>query len=226
MKKNTEVNKTIASEETIQQWHKGLRSWHKKNNRHFPWRENSSIYELTVAEVLLQKTPASRIINTYNWIINGYTSFNELACADVKILKKKLQILGLQKRAVFLKNISSKIVKEYKGVPPSNEKKLLSLPGIGSYTSRAIMCFGFNKRCAVVDSNVGRIYKRVFDFRSEKEKPSTDLDLRRFAEKMLPKHDFRQYNYALLDFAALICKSKNPKCDKCFAAEFCKNISS
>jgi len=98
---------------------------------------------------------------------------------------------------------------------------LIGLPGVGLYTARALLCFGFGKDVSLVDVNVARILSRVFGVLERKRRPSEDEILWSLAAKIVPKGLGPQYNETLLDHAALICKKK-PKCNICPVAKLCE----
>jgi A/G-specific adenine glycosylase len=107
---------------------------------------------------------------------------------------------------------------------PSEVDALLKLPRVGPYVANATLCFGDNQRKAIVDRNVRRVYPRVFGERF----PHSNRDQREFAKTMLPEGNSkaRKYNFALLDFGALICKKQEPLCEECFAREYCSYYQS
>jgi A/G-specific adenine glycosylase len=92
---------------------------------------------------------------------------------------------------------------------------LLNIKGIGNYIARSILIHGKNERFSLIDPNFIRIYKRVFNIESEKRRPRDDKNLWKKVEILLPESNFSEYSYAILDFGAVICKLKNPKCSIC-----------
>ena len=173
--------------------------WYKSNKRDFPWRYIYDPYRVLVSEVLLQQTGAEQIIPYYYRIINEYRSIEELANGDLNFLKDIFRNIGLVYRADRLINISKDILKRYGRIPDS-QNQLLSIKGIGKYTCNSVLCFGYNKRYPIVDTNVIRVFKQLLDYESKAQRPHTDKELWHFAEMMLPEEDYLDYNYALLDF--------------------------
>ena len=45
---------------------------------------------------------------------------------------------------------------------PADAEALRKLPGIGAYTAGAVSSFAYERRAALVDTNVARVLKRVF----------------------------------------------------------------
>ncbi|NHI93567.1 MAG: hypothetical protein EAX96_13855 [Candidatus Lokiarchaeota archaeon] len=194
--------------------------WYQKNMRDFPWRKTRHPYEILVAEVMLQKTQAASVLKTYQSFLKNYPNLKSLYNASQEELENHLLDLGLfRRRARDLKRISE-ILHEINQIPKS-KKELIALPGIGDYMANAIKCFAFGEKIPIVDANVGRIISRFFNF-EVKSAPSRDKRLFDFISEIIPENA-RDFNYALLDFGALICKAQNPLCNACPLCFKCSN---
>lgn len=205
----------------IRNFHKYIYKWYFKNQRMFPWRYTYNPYKVLVSEILLQQTNAEKVVQPYNVIVKKYRSVYELADADIVFLKNIFKNLGLFYRADRLINISKQIIKKYEGIIPDKRQDLLSIKGIGNYISSAVLCFGYKKPYAIVDTNVIRVFERLFDFKSANKRPHTDKKVWQFAQAILPLENYVDYNYGLLDFAATVCKSKKPICSNCLMHNIC-----
>ena len=104
------------------------------------------------------------------------------------------------------------------GLFPRSLRRLRKIPGLGEYSARAVMCFAFGTRTAIVDSNVERVLNRLLC--SSNRKPSAK-DLQRIADSLVPAGRSRQFNWAVLDFAAAICRYDRPRCEKCPLSQIC-----
>jgi A/G-specific adenine glycosylase len=196
--------------------------WYKKKGRDFPWRYNKDIYQVLVSELLLQKTDAPKVEAVFNDFFSAYKEIHDIYKAEIKDIEEKLLHLGLYKhRADRLKSIAQTIVENYSGEIPQNKEDLLKLKGVGEYISNAVLCFGYNEPEPIVDTNVIRIFNRLFKMQSSKKRPRNDKDIWKFAGELLPKKKIQDYNYGLLDFASLICKSKKPVCHSCMFLNYC-----
>lgn len=191
---------------------KTLLEWHKENRRSFPWRDEIDPYKVLIAEFFLQRTPANRVAIIHPEFIKRYPNPQALINADPCKLAKDYISLGLVKRMTWLVNSMKIVCENYDAMIPDSKELLKKLPGIGEYTASAILCFAFKKEVEIVDANIIRIYARIYNM-SKKE-------IFNQAKKLLPKNNVFQYNEALLDFAALICK-KNPLCNNCFLNAYC-----
>jgi len=200
-----------------------LLTWFKDNKRVFPWRERREPYAVLIAEVLLRKTDAPKVLAVYEGFLTRYPNFEEVASAPVKELIEVLKPLGLyRRRANELKGLAKSIVKEHKGRLPRSKKELIKLPGVGNYIANAVLCFAFNEDVPLLDSNIIRVLERVFSLKSFRARPRTDKELWEAAGKIIPKNQAKDFNLALLDFAAQICTARNPKCDLCFFESLCE----
>jgi A/G-specific adenine glycosylase len=189
--------------------------WYSTNKRNFPWRYTYDPYKVMVSEILLQRTQAQQVIDPYNEILFRYKNIKNLSEAEEKDLLILIKNIGLHKRAAILKNISKEIVQKYSGIIPRKKDSLIKIKGIGNYTANSILCFGYNKPYGLIDTNISRIYIRFFDLTITTKRVHADKNLWNFAEGMIPSENYVDYNYALLDFGALICKKSKPLCSKC-----------
>jgi A/G-specific adenine glycosylase len=118
--------------------------------------------------------------------------------------------------------IASEIQHRFGGVIPESldDLKLLYGKGFGNYMAHALLCFSFGKDVAVVDANVERILKRVFSLKIRKN-GHRDRKLWTFAAQLIPSGRGREYNWALIDFGAMVCTPYSPKCSSCPILKVC-----
>ena len=198
-----------------------LLKWYKANKRDFPWRNgNLTPFQVLLAELMLQKTNATQVEKIFPEFIEKYPnplSINEL---EESFLSDLLKPLGLyNRRARDLKKLADMIINN-NNTFPNDKKKLLELPGVGDYIANAVLCFAFHEKVPIIDANVGRVMKRVYSF-PVKGAPSRDKVLTKRMEEIIPDNNFKDFNYAILDFAALTCLPRNPRCLECPLYELC-----
>ena len=195
--------------------------WYEKNGRGYIWRGHSDPYKILVSEIMLQQTNADRVSPVYQRFTQQYPNIRALAPAELPDLMTVMKPIGLGYRAGRLKRVAEKLVAEYEADFPATEEALMAFSGIGRYISNAILCFAFDKKVALVDVNVVRLYDRVFGVTSEKARPRDDPKLWKFAGEMLPVTRFKEYNLALIDFSSQVCTLRKPKCDRCSLSSLC-----
>lgn len=199
-----------------------LRQWYRKHHRSYPWRNTKNPYKILISEFLLQKTNADLALITYKNLVKNYPNPKSLASARTDNLKRLISSIGLSYRAERLIRTANQLVYEFRGQVPDNRQDLLKLYGVGLYISNAVLCFAYNKRTAIIDTNTIRIFNRVFGITSNLKRSRTDKNLEKKIAIYLPSRELKQFNYALLDFGALICVAKHPKCVYCPLNDFCK----
>jgi len=196
---------------------KEILKWYDNNKRILPWRKHltkkQKQYFTLVSEIMLQQTQVKTVIPYFNNFIKKIPNLSALARINERKLMKCWEGLGYYSRARNLKKTAQKIIKEFKGNLPDNIEQLKSLPGIGDYTSTAIMAIAFNKQFIPLDGNVERILKRVFYLKTEKEISKDNLHKKKsFFGKSNRPSDYAQ---AIMEIGALICKPTKPLCYEC-----------
>ena len=191
--------------------------WYDNNKRVLPWRKKVSLkkreYYTLVSEFMLQQTQVKTVIPYFDNFIKKISNINSLAKVKNETLMRYWEGLGYYSRARNLKKTAIKILKEYNGRLPSTIEELKALPGIGDYTSKAIMAIAFNKKIIPLDGNVERILKRVFYLRKEDEISKEYLNNKIFF--FGSSNRASDYAQAIMEIGALVCKPNNPLCIKC-----------
>ena len=191
--------------------------WYDNNKRFLPWRKKVSKkqreYFTLVSEFMLQQTQVKTVIPYFINFIKKIPNLEGLSKVKNETLMRCWEGLGYYSRARNLKKTAIKTLKEFKGRLPSNIEDLKKFPGIGDYTSKAIMAIAFNKKIIPLDGNVERILKRVFYLRNEKEISKEYLNSKiHFFGSSNRASDYAQ---AIMEIGALVCKPNNPLCFKC-----------
>ena len=201
-------------------------NWYDNNKRDLPWRKKVSRtqkeYFTLVSEFMLQQTQVKTVIPYFENFISKIPDLKSLSRVRDAKLMKCWEGLGYYSRARNLKKSAKQIINEFKGQLPKNEDDLKSLPGIGDYTSKAIMEIALNKKIIPLDGNVERILKRVFYLKKQKEISKENLHQKKiFFGETIRASDYAQ---AIMEIGALICKPSNPLCYQCPISQNCKSF--
>jgi A/G-specific adenine glycosylase len=191
-----------------------LKWYFDKDKRSFPWRKSKDPYQVLIAEIMLQRTKAEQVVPVFLSFIERFPSPKELSKAKKSEIESYFAKLGLMWRALKVKLLSEKLVKDFNGMVPRERSQLMSLPGVGDYVADAVLCFAFDEDVAIIDSNVCRVIGRVFGLEPKSEARKDPL-YREIAKRLAPSGKCREYNWAIIDHAATICTPKNPKCGIC-----------
>jgi A/G-specific adenine glycosylase len=192
-----------------------LLRWYSRHARRFSWRETRDPYQILLAEVLLQRTQAVQVEDHYRHVVAAFPTPRALAAASLEDVREVLRPLGLAKRAATLKRMAEELVTRFGGEVPTGVPVLMTLSGVGRYIASAAACFATGARVATLDANVVRVFSRFFGITSEKQRPRDDPALWALADSLLPRKGVVNYNRALIDFAALVCKPRVPLCPTC-----------
>lgn len=194
---------------------KRLLAWYKVSGRRFQWRNKSiTNYQKVIAEVLLQRTKAETIAKFYTQFLIDYPNWKSLADANVKDIEEYLKPIGLyRQRSVRLQNLAKEMVKR-NGRLPQDRHGLESIPFMGQYIANAVELVVFNQPSPLVDVNMARVIERFFGPRKMAD-IRYDPYLQDLAYKIVNHQEAKYLNWAILDFAALICVARIPKCGIC-----------
>ena len=197
---------------------KKILSWYDNNKRTLPWRisqtHRKKQYYRILSEFMLQQTQVKTVIPYFNNFIKKIPSLKALSNSNEKRVLKLWEGLGYYTRAKNLHKTSKILIKRYNGQIPNSFVKLKELPGIGDYTANILLALIYNQPRVALDGNVKRVLSRLDNINTEdavnlfKTKRNGDL-----AE-------------ALMEFGALICKSKDPRCNECQIKKMCMYFAS
>jgi A/G-specific adenine glycosylase len=199
--------------------HQPVLAWYKESKRDLPWR-HSDPWGVLVSEIMLQQTPVARVLPIYIQWMKRWPSAASLATATPAEVITAWGRLGYPRRALRLHECAKVITGPYQGVVPRTEKELRELPGIGEYTSAAIVAFAFNGRSLVLDINIRRLFSRVIDGVEVPSAAPTKSE-RIAREKLIPVRDPHIWAAATMELGALICTAKKPQCGQCPLAKQC-----
>ena len=141
-----------------------LLQWYGSNRRDLPWRRTMQPYRILVSEVMLQQTQVDRVIVKYRSFLSQFPSVKRLAEASPADVITAWEGLGYNRRALYLQKAAVMIRSIFSGRFPKEEEALKMLPGVGDYTSRAILSFAFDRPVALLDTNHRKFYARIFGY--------------------------------------------------------------
>ena len=203
------------------EWEKKILHWYSLNKRDLPWRnkENQIFYKIWISEIMLQQTQVSVVIPFYSKFIKKWPTLEDFYKAKLDDILLIWQGMGYYRRAHNLFK-AKEILKKNRNITISSSF-LRKLPGIGEYTSGAIAAILKDETCSVVDGNIERILKRVFNLKSNDK--FLKKKIREISALLTPNKNNGIYCQSLMDLANLICKVKNPKCEICPVFKYCES---
>jgi len=207
---------------------KKILTWYDNNKRNLPWRVSKKspkrLYYRLVSEFMLQQTQVKTVIPYFNKFTKKFKTLEILAkCNERKVLKL-WEGLGYYRRARNLLACSRLLVKKYNSRLPYEINEINKLPGIGNYTASALLGLVYEKPTIAVDGNVKRVFGRILNKKEKK------IDFENFIQinkkKLFSTKRNSDFVEALMEFGALVCKPKDPKCSVCCLKQSCKYFKS
>lgn len=196
-------------------FHRLIVDWYRQNKRDLPWRNTINPYKIWLSETILQQTRVEQGLSYYYKFIEHFPTINDLACTNEETILNLWQGLGYYSRARNLHNTAKSIVDQFNGNFPSTYESLIQLKGIGPYTAAAIASFSFNECKAVVDGNVYRVLSRIFNISTPIDSTEGKKVFQELASELIPANNPAEHNQAIMEFGALHCTPKKPKCENC-----------
>jgi A/G-specific adenine glycosylase len=197
--------------------------WYAHAARDLPWRRPGvSPWAVLVSEVMLQQTPVARVLPAYAEWLARWPDAHTLAADSPGDAVRMWGKLGYPRRALRLHECAVAVVDRFDGVLPADVALLESLPGIGTYTARAVAVFAFGQRHPVVDTNVRRVVARAVAGQGDAGPPSTARDLAA-VDALLPLDEPSavRVSIALMELGALTCTARTPSCAACPIEQSC-----
>ena len=203
---------------------KKILAWYDNNKRNLPWRvskkSKKSLYYRVLSEFMLQQTQVKTVIPYFKVFLDNYPTLKSLSLSNERRILKLWEGLGYYSRARNLLATTKIIVNEHNSKLPKNLIDIKKLPGIGDYTANALLAFIYDYPTIAIDGNVKRVFSRILN------KNENKIDFKKLIEinkknlfKVKRNSDFVE---ALMEFGALICKPKEPKCYNCSIENVCK----
>ena len=174
-----------------------------------PWRLTHNPYYILVSEIMLQQTQVRRVMEKYERFIKVFPDFSSIARAPLRMVLREWQGLGYNRRAVALKQIAQRVMKEFGGDLPSSVETLITFPGIGRATSSAIAAFAFHEPTVFIETNIRRVF--IHSFFHDKTN-IRDAEIIPLVEKTLDISNPREWYYALMDYGVMLkqeCENPN-----------------
>ncbi len=191
-----------------------LLAWYRVHKRDLPWR-GATPYGVWVSEIMLQQTQVATVIPFYHRFMERFPTVEALADAPIEDALKYWAGLGYYARARNLHRAAQMVVAQHGGRVPDTPETIATLPGIGRYTSGAILSIAYNLPQPLVDANVIRVLCRVFGLRGDPKSTRNRAALWSLAAQLVPQDFPGDFNQGLMELGALICEPADPKCEQC-----------
>ena len=203
-----------------------LRRWFARNARDLPWRRTRDPYAVLVSELMLQQTQVSRVVTRYGEFLEQFPTLHDVARARPARVMEAWEGLGYYARARNLHRLARQVTDHGRmadATLPADAAELRELPGIGAYTAGAVSSFAYERRSALVDTNVARVIKRAFAPTVDTKSTRGQRRVWAIADCLLPRTGRATWvhNQALMELGALVCTARVARCGQCPVRPLC-----
>lgn len=204
---------------------KRLHAWYTDNCRNLPWRRDPEPYSVWVSEVMLQQTQVKTVLAYHDRFLKRFPTVRSLAAAEQQEVLKLWEGLGYYSRARHFHQAAVLVTSCHNGRIPDNWQAFRQLPGVGDYIASAVLSIAFNQPYAVVDGNVKRVISRLLAMDASVNGPRAHAVYLEPADVLLDRKAPGNFNQAMMELGALVCKPANPLCPSCPLNRFCAALN-
>jgi A/G-specific adenine glycosylase len=214
--------KTHLSPSQLKTFQTRLLEWFHAHKRDLPWRVSRDPYGIWIAEVMLQQTRIASVLPYYQRFLEKFPTVQSLANGSITEVLRLWSGLGYYGRAHHLHHAAKRIVSEHDGNFPRILETAQELPGIGHYTSAAVLSIAYDVPLAVLDGNVARVLARLCAIRDDLRVPRRWRELGETAQLWLACDSPGDWNQALMELGETVCTPQSPHCDVCPVSRWCQ----
>ena len=189
-----------------------LVEWFRREGKDYPWRRTTDPWHILVSELMLQQTTIPTVLGRYDRWMRQFPTPGHLAAVDEQTALRSWEGLGYYRRVRSLQAIAREIVNKFGGRFPDNAEGLKRLPGIGPYTSGALLSFAFNKAAPIVDANVARVLARIDNYSVPVDSTEGQKYLWSRAESLVDPEHACEFNSAIMELGQTCCISSRTAC--------------
>lgn len=222
--KNHKSQHNFFSTQSLHSFHQDLLSWYSRHKRDLPFRRTRDPYRIWLSEIMLQQTTISAVIPYYKRFLQRFPTLKSVAQASEQELLSLWQGLGYYSRVRNFQKACLQVLGEFDGRIPQTAAELKCLKGIGDYTAAAIASICFDEAVAVVDGNVKRVVARLTAYNKDIATAKATAYFKTTTSQLLAKKQPGNFNQAMMELGAMVCRPKAPLCLLCPVQKHCASF--
>ena len=187
----------------------------RAGRKHLPWQQQKTPYRVWISEIMLQQTQVATVIDYYQRFMQRFPTLSTLAAAPQDDVLAHWAGLGYYSRARNLHACAQRLQAEHGGEFPLSVDAIAELPGIGRSTAGAILSLGAGHWAPILDGNVKRVLCRVAGIELFKQPRKAEKRLWALSEQLTPAKRHADWNQAMMDIGATVCRRGTPLCQQC-----------
>lgn len=214
------LNNDIVPDWNERNFSKFLLLWYDEHKRSLPWRGEKDVYKVWISEIILQQTQIAQGWSYYERFISAFPDVLTLASADEDAVLKLWEGLGYYSRARNLLKAARQIA-DNGGIFPTDYDGVRALCGVGDYTAAAICSMAYGLPVAAIDGNAFRVLTRVYGIEEPIDTTLGRRTVTALANNLISRDRAGEFNQAMMDLGAMVCKSVSPQCAECPLQTIC-----
>lgn len=175
--------------------------YHKEGRSYLPWRATKNPYRILVSEVMLQQTQVDRVIPYYKNFLKQFSTIEKLAAAPLGDVLRVWSGLGYNRRAKMVHQAAQVVCREHAGRMPRSYEDLLTLPGVGDYTAKAVRVFAYNEPEIMIETNIRAVFLHHFFPNND---AVSDAEIKACMEQFGIPDQPRVWYAALMDYGSFL----------------------
>lgn len=174
--------------------------------------------QILVATILAAQCTDEKVNQITPVLFKKYPTAEALAQAKQEEIEAIIKPTGFYRnKARAIISAARKVVSDFGGQVPDNMNDLITLPGVARKTANIVLSSAFFKAEGIaVDTHVRRLSYRL-GLSRQKDPNKIEQDLM----ALVPKTDWIDFNYMLVDHGRKICQARKPLCPECFLHDLC-----
>lgn len=220
--RNENPGADLFTPDILEKFQQALHTWFRAAQRSLPWRETRDAYRIWVSEVMLQQTQVATVMPYFERFVAAFPTITDLAAADQQAVLKLWEGLGYYARARNLHKAARTVAEKHGGKIPANYAEFRQLAGVGDYIAAAVQSIAFGRPHAVVDGNVKRVLARLFLLDAPVNHSGAAKIYQETAAALLDHRRPGDFNQAMMELGALVCRPQTPLCEQCPVGSFCQ----
>ncbi len=177
-------------------------------------------FRVLVSTILSHQTRDEVTERVAKRLLSVYPTAKSMSRANVAEVSALIREVGLaESKARGLHETALRIAEDFRGVVPSDEKSLLSLPLVGSKTANAVRVFGFGIPAIPADIHIHRVANRLGAVST-----ATLEETSRALERAVPKKYWSRLNPTLVQHGQNLCGAGRPLCQACPIESSCGRV--
>lgn len=179
--------------------------------------------QMLVSTILSAQCTDVRVNKVTPALFRKYRTAADFASAKQPELQTLIRSTGFYRnKAKNIQGAARIIVDKFNGEVPRSMDGMLELPGVARKTANVVLHNAYDIVAGVVvDTHVGRLARRL-GLTGQQDAAKVEKDLM----AIVPKKDWANISYWLIDHGRAVCKSQKPDCGACVLNKNCPSAFS